>query len=481
MRAGLRLELLSPEEIERIHETSLRILEGVGLKVPSKEVLDLLNGYEGISVDEYRQVVTFSEEMVMESLTGVPRSFSIYGRDKTRKVTYGDDGFVCQSTHGQVHWVEPRTKRRREGRLEDFEKCAIVGDALPNMDIMGAMIQPAEIPVEMRDIRICAELLKRIKKPVRTWIHNRTSARYILELLRVVAGGEAELRAHPMGAFGLQPISPLQLPRDGLEAAMEFARAGLPVTFGPMTQAMATGPVTLAGTVAQANAEILGALVIFQIIAPGTPTIYVGAPHIMDPRTMSLVFGSPEQGMMAVAVTQLGKRYGLPVGVNVGLTDAKVPDAQAGLEKGITLLLGALAGADTFGHMGIAGCDQGASLPQLIIDDEIIGFVKRVLEGISVDEETCAYEVVERVGIGGNFLIDEHTLRHWREELWIAGLSDRDLWEPWLTGGGKTMLDRAVERQEQILDEHTLEWLDGKMQRELDAIVTVAERELLGE
>lgn len=481
MRAKLRLEFLSPDDIERIHDTSLRILENIGLQVPSEEVLNLLDGLEGISIDENRQVVTFSEEVVMESLTRAPESFSIYGRDKTRKATYGDDRFICQSILGEAHWVEPAVKRRREGHLEDFENCVVVADALPNIEIVGGMIQPAEIPVEVRDIRTYAELLKRTKKPARSWIHNRTSARYILELLKVIAGGEAELRAYPMHNFSLEPISPLRLPHDGLEAAMEFARAGLPVTLAPMPQAMATGPITLAGAIGQANAEILGTLVIIQTIAPGTPVVYYGASHIMDPRSMSIVFSSPEQGLMAVAFTQLGNHYRLPVGVNAGLTDAKVPDAQAGMEKGMTLLLGALAGADLFGAMGISGCDQGASLPQLVIDDEIIGFVRRVLKGITVDEEACAYEVIERVGIGGNFLTDEHTLRHLREEFWIPGLSDRDLWEPWLTGGCKTMLDRAVERQERILKEHTLEWLDEEVQRELDAIVAAAEREVLGE
>jgi trimethylamine--corrinoid protein Co-methyltransferase len=356
----------------------------------------------------------------------------------------------------------------------------VVADALSNIDIVGAMVQPAETPVQVRDIHLYAELLKRTQKPVRSWVYNRTSARYILELLEVLTGGSAELRAFPLAEFGLEPISPLQLPYDALEAALEFARAGIPITLGPMPQAMATGPVTLAGDIAQGNAECLGTLAIIQAVAPGTPVIYYNAPHIMDPRTMSLVFGSPEQGLMGVAVAQLGNHYGLPVGVNVGFTDAKVPDAQAGLEKGTTLLLGALAGADIFGGMGIAGCDQGFSLPQLIIDDEIIDFVKRVMRGVRVDGETCAYDVIERVGIGGMFLTDDHTLTLWRDEFWIPQLCDRNLWEPWRADGRKTMLDRAIDRQEKILGTHTLEWLDEDTQQEMDAIVAVAEREVIG-
>jgi len=478
--AKLTLGFLSPDELQQIHETSMRILARIGLKITSQGVLDLLEGQEGIIIHPEQQVITIHEEAVMAAVAKAPPTFSVYGRDKTYRLTYGEDRFYCQAIPGEAHWVDPVSKTRRDACWEDFQKCVVVADALPNIDIVGAMVQPAETPVPVRDIHLYAELLKRTRKPVRSWVYNRTSARYILKLLEVLAGGSDELRAYPLAEFGLEPISPLQLPRNALEAAIEFARAGIPITLGPMLQAMATGPVTLAGNIAQGNAECLGTLVIIQAIAPGTPVIYYNAPHIMDPRTMSLVFGSPEQGLMGVAVAQLGRHYKLPTGVNVGFTDAKVPDAQAGLEKGMTLFLGALAGADIFGGMGIAGCDQGFSLPQLVIDDEIIGFVKRVLRGMRVDREACAYEVIERVGIGGMFLTDDHTLTFWRGEFWIPQLCDRNLWEPWRVAGRKTMLDRAMDLQEKILSTHALEWLDEDTQQELDAIVARAEREILG-
>jgi len=475
-----QVHFLRPQDIKMIHDTSLKILAEIGLKVPNEEILSLLKGAEGITVDEHKQVVTFREKAIIEALDLAPHVFSIYGRDKTKKATYGSEGFVCQCNLGSALWVDPKAKTRREGRFEDLEKSVVIADALPNIDIVGGMVQPAEIPVEVRDVRVYAELFKRTRKPTRTWVFNRISARYILELLKTVAGGEDALRSYPMSQFSLEPISPLRLPSDPLDSAIDFARAGIPIAIAPMPQAMATAPVTLAGAVAQGNAEILGTLAIIQAIVPGTPIIYYNAAHIMDPRTSNMVFSSPEQALMGLAIIQLGKSYGLPVGVNLGLTDAKVPDAQAGIEKGSTMILGALAGADVFGAMGIAGCDQGSSLPQLVIDDEMIGFVRRVLRGSIVNEETCAYEVIERVGIGGQFLTDDHTLEHWREEFWIPTLCDRYSWAPWYQGGAKTMLDRAIERQEKILQEHTLEWLDEETQRELDAVVAAAEREILG-
>ncbi|NIM93776.1 MAG: hypothetical protein GTO18_08710 [Anaerolineales bacterium] len=478
--AKFTLGFLSDEEISEMHDTSMRILERIGLKVMSEEVLAAMGGVAGVSVDSDSQVMTFSEEVVMQCVDLAPKIFSVYGSDRSQKITYGEEGFVCQAIPGEAHWVEPKPRTRREGTWADFEKSVVVADYLPNIDIVGAMIQPSEVPVEVRDVHLYAELFKRTKKTVRSWVYDRASARFIIEMARVLSGGADELRTYPIIEFGFEPVSPLQLPGNALETAIEFAKAGIPITLGPMPQAMATGPVTLAGSVTQGNAEALGTLVILQSIAPGTPVIYYSAPHIMDPRTAGLVFSSPEQGLMGVAVTQIGKHYGLPVGINVGLTDAKVPDAQAGIEKGTTMIMGALAGADIFGAMGIAGMDQGLSIPQLIIDDEIIGFVKRILRGMRVDEEALAYDVVEQVGIGGTFLTEDHTLTHWREEFWIPQLCDRYLWEPWVEAGGTTMLDRAVDRQDKILSEHTLEWLDEDLQIELDRIVKAAEEEILG-
>lgn len=479
--AKLGLTFLPISDIQRMHDTTIRILERIGVRIDSQEVLDLLEGRDGIHVSRDTQVVTFREEAVMEAVDLVPSTFSVYGRDRSRKITYGQEGFVCQAIPGETNWVDPKTQKRRSGTFDDFEQSVVVADALPHIDIVGAMIQPDELPVEIRDLVLYAELFKRSKKPVRSWVQSRLAGRYLLEMLTLIAGDSSKLKDYPLVEFGFEPVSPLQLPGEPLEIALDFARAGMPVTIGPMTQAMGTGPVTLAGNVTLANAESLATLAVVQTAAPANAMIYYSAPHIMDPRTMNLVFSSPEQGLMAVMVTQLGKYYGLPVGINVGLTDAKIPDAQAGMEKGMTMLIGAMAGADIFGAMGIAGCDQGFSLPQLVIDDEIIGFVKRMMRGVGVNEETVAYDVIERVGIGESFLTEDHTLDHWRDEFWIPKLCDRDSWEPWIEKGGKSMLDRAVERQQQILNEHELTWLEEDLQAELDAIVASAKQEIYGE
>jgi trimethylamine--corrinoid protein Co-methyltransferase len=239
-----------------------------------------------------------------------------------------------------------------------------------------------------------------------------------------------------------------------------------------------SGPVTLAGTLAQENAEILAGVVISQLLAPGLPVTYWGIPHILDPATANMVFGGPEQGLMAAAITQLGKSYGLPVGVNVGLTDAKIPDAQAGLEKGMTLLMGALAGADIFGHMGIAGMDQGSCLAQLVIDNEMMGHMRRTLKGVTVSDHTLALDVIREVGIGGHFLAEEHTARSFRDEFFFPRLCDRNQWEPWIASGGTTMLERAIALEERLATTHQVAPPEEAVVAEIDAIVARARRTL---
>ncbi|GFP35827.1 trimethylamine---corrinoid protein Co-methyltransferase [Candidatus Hakubella thermalkaliphila] len=383
------------------------------------------------------------------------------------------------SSGGEYAWVETQTRIRREATTKDLQDAIRDGDALGNINIVGAMARPSEIPLKIRDIYIYAQLIKGTRKPCFAWIHDEASARYVLEIFKVVAGGAMELSHKPRVVAFVEATSPLQYGKESLDVLIQFSKLGLPVGFGPMSMAMATAPVTLAGTVAQENAEILAGIVVSQILHPGMPVVYWGVPHIMDPRTGNISFGSPEQGLMAAAIAQIANYYGLPVGLNVGLTDAKMPDAQAGLEKGMTLIMGALAGADIPGHMGISGADQGASLEQLIIDNEMVGYIKRILRGFEVTENTLAFDVLARVGIGGNFLVDEHTLTHYKSEIWMPRICDRENWESWLTCGGKNMLDNAVEEKERILREHISEPLDDDMQKEIDKIVAVAERELL--
>lgn len=473
-----RLQVLTQHEIAAIKDASLAILRDTGVMVHHEEMLHLL-GEAGAQVDAGHKIARLPERLVLDSVAQAGKQYVLYGRDPNRIARFGYGDLVLLSSPGQYAWIDLQTGQRRPATMQDAHEAIRLGDALENITIVGAMAQPETLSEKHRDVVLTGELVKGTGKPTRCWVRNGATARYILEIYRTVAGGAAALRARPMIEAFLEPISPLQLPRDGLDIVKEFAQAGQPVSIGPMAMTSGTAPGTLAGTLAQENAEILAGIVLTQLLAPGTPVMYGGIPHIMDPRTGICSFGSPEQGLMAVAMIQIARSYGLPVYVNVNLTDAKLPDAQAGMEKAATLLLGTLAGADTFGHCGICGTDHAGSLLWLAFDDELMSYTKRIARGFAVDAEHLATEVIHSVGPAGNFLAEDHTVRHFREELWLPGsVWTRQSYDLWQSGGATSFADRLRDRVTNILATHQPAQLDESLLREIDRIVAAAQREL---
>lgn len=470
--------VLAQQDLETIHHTSLTILRDVGVSLPNREVLDAL-ARAGADVDLDHQVARIPEQSVVEAIERAGKQYVLYGRDPEQTARFGHGDFVLVSSPGQFAWVDEDGSQRRQPTQEDARTGIRVGDALEHIDIVGAMGTALDIPAEYRDVWMAAESVKGSTKPTHVWVANGRTLAYILRIYEAVTGGREAHRQRPMIAAFVEPISPLRFPETGLDILVTCARYGLPIGFGPMVQAGATGPATLAGTLALENAEILAGIVLAQTFGPGVPVCYGGIPHIMDMRSSQISFGSPEQGLMAVAMTQMAHHYGLPVYINVGLSDSKRVDIQSGLERGMTLLMGALAGADTFGHMGILGADQAGSLEQLIADNEMAAYVKRVLRGFSVDEDTLALDVIRQVGIGGNFLGESHTYDHFRQELWFPTAFDRRRWDEWWADGARTMADWAHEHKVQILEEHHPTAPDPDLIREIDSIVVAAQRDLL--
>jgi trimethylamine--corrinoid protein Co-methyltransferase len=476
--ARISVKILSEREIQSIHDAALSILRDSGIMVHHDGALELL-AQAGARVNKDGRIARLPEKLVMGSIEQAGKKYVLHGRNPQRTARFGYGDLVLMSSPGQYSWIDTDTGERRAATIQDAREAIRLGDALSNITIVGSMAQPEQVSQAWRDVYLTGELVKGTGKPTRCWVKNGRTARYILQIYRTVAGGDAALREKPMVEAFLEPISPLQLPKDGLDIVKEFAQAGQPVSIGPMAMTSATAPATLAGTLAQENAEILAGLVVTQLFAPGTPITYGGIPHIMDPRTSICSFGSPEQGLMAAAMVQMARHYGFPVYINVGLTDAKAPDAQAGVEKGTSLLAGALAGADTFGHCGICGTDHAGSLVWLYLDNEVMEYVKRIVRGFEVNADTLATEVVRQVGPGGNFLAEEHTVEHFRKELWLPGMAwTRESWDAWAGGGNLSMAERIKDEVKRILDSHKPEPLQPETAKQVDAIVETAKREL---
>ncbi len=473
----MRLTVLEPEALDRLHDASLEILRTVGVRVPHPEMLRLFRE-AGADVDANTEIVRIPEAVIEGCLATAGKQFTLYGRDRDKQAAFGVGKRNYNTSGGQALWLTDDSRERRYATLPDVETAARIGDALPRITVVGAMADPHEIPASYRCVEVAATLLKHTRKPILFFFNDRPSARYVLEVLAAVAGSEADAARYPAVFPFLEPISPLKFPFHGIDLLFETARFSLPVPIGPMAQVGATAPGTLAGTLAQENAEILAGVCITQLIKPGLAVCYGGIPHAFDMRTTQMIFAGPEQALMAVAMTQMGKRYGLPVYVNVGLTDSKLPDGQAGIESASTLLSGALAGADIFGHLGIGGVDQGASLPMLLLQHELIGYIERILGGIEVSDATLGLDVIREVGHDGQFLAQPHTVQHFRKELWFPQLLDRNYWSTWLEGGGSDLHARAVAAKDTLLARHTPEPLDEAISRELDRIVASARAEL---
>ncbi len=478
--ASIQVHILSDNEIQGIHRASLAMLRDTGILIHHEEVLRSL-GENGAKVDCDREIARFPEKLVMDCVARAGKRYILHGRNPARVARFGYGDLNQMSSPGQYGWIDSETHAHRTATLEDVRAAIKLGDALPNLTIVGSMGQPREVSEKYREVVLTAELLKGSSKPTRTWVYNGATARYVLEMYRAMAGGDATLRQRPMTEAFLEPISPLQMPREGLDVVIEYVRSGQPVSVGPMSMTSGTAPGTLAGTLAQENAEVLAGVVITQVLGPGIPMMYGGIPHIMDPRTSICSFGSPEQGLMGAAMVQMGRFYGFPVYINVGLTDAKTLDVQAGIEKGATLMIGALAGADTFGHTGICGTDHGASLEWLVADDETMAYVKRIVRGFEVTPEKLAAALVHAVGPGGNYLAEDHTVAHYRQELWMPNAAwTREAYATWEAGGRRTMGERLRARVKDILAKHKVEPLDEALTRELDRIAEAAKRELGG-
>ena len=470
--------VLTDEQMRRIHQASLQILQHTGVVVPHEDMLSRFAD-AGAEVDRDSRRVRIGRELIISSLTSASRKFTIYGRDVSKTAAFGCGERNYNSIAGEAHWVDEIGGDRRYAALADVATASRFADALTHVNIAGAMSDPHDVPVEVRCVEVLAEMIRNTTKPVTFWFYDRASAKYIIELLIALRGDEQRATELPLCYPLLEPISPLRFPRDGIDLLYETARVNMPVHIGPMAQMGLSAPCTLAGTMAQENAEILAGVCITQLVLPGMPVCYGGICHAFDMQSTQLIFAGPEQAIFGVAMTQMGKYYSLPVYINVGLTDSKRPDAQAGLEAGVTLAAGAAAGADVFGHMGICGVDQATSLDMLVLQEEVISYVESTMREIDFSDEAIGLDVIDQVGPGGTFIDTMHTVDHFRKELWMPTLLDRQFYQAWKDAGAHSTEQRCRRRKQEILDTHTVEPISDELDKAMSDIVSAARRELV--
>ncbi len=470
-------KVLSDKQMQKIHESSMRILETIGVSIAHPETLRRLAD-AGAKVDFEKQMVRIPEALVMKSLASAGKQYTLYGRDLTKTAAFGVGQRNFNSIAGEALWLDEVGGERRYCVLDDVATAARFVDALDHVTIAGAMADPSDLPVPVRCVEVLATQIKNTTKPVTFWFHNRASAKFIVEMLIALRGSAELAEKYPLCYPFLEPISPLRFPFDGIDLLYETARLNLPVPIGPMAQMGLSAPCSIAGTLAVENAEILAGVCVTQAIRPGMPVCYGGICHAFDMSTTQMIFAGPEQAIFGVAMTQIGKRYGLPVYINVGLSDSKRPDAQAGLEAGVTLSFGAAAGADIFGHMGICGVDQATSLDMLVLQNEVIGYTERAIREVDCSDDAIGLDVLATAGAGGNLLDTDHTSEHFRSELWFPRLLDRRFYQAWKDDGAKSLEDVCRQRKNELLAVAPPP-LAADTAKSIDAIVAAARRELL--
>jgi len=466
---GGQYKPLSNEDVKKIHQTSMRVFKEIGVQVNFPEALELFRK-AGAEVDDAARVVKASEDMVMELVEKAPSTVVLCGRDESGALDCEIGGTkVYLGTGGTALNVqEPGRKDARRAVLKDVRDMARLVDALDNIHLYMLNIYPGDLPVEEIDVNRFGAALAHTRKHVMGGVYTVEGVRNVIKMAEIVAGSPEKLRARPFISMVTCNISPFKLDESYGRLAMEVARQSIPVVVPAEPLCGATAPVTLAGNLVVQNVDTLAGIMLTQLANAGTPAFYGCISSITDLRDMKYLSGAVEMGLMNAASAQMSHFYDLPLYSTAGMSDSKVNDAQASYESAITNLMVALAGGN-FIHdaAGFLEFCLTASFDKLVIDDEIIGMVMRAVEGVRVDEESLAFDVLKKVGPGGHFVSLRHTRKHMRAEQFLPRLSDRENRDKWEAAGSKDAWERATEMSRSVLDAPPRSVLSPEVRKEI--------------
>lgn len=438
-----RQSWLSESERDLIIDSALAVLERVGMCFKGAEILPALEE-RGALVDHDTGVVRMPEALVRWALAALPDTWGMAGATEAQDVLFDRrNGPHFNPSACIAKTLDFRTGRLRPSTLEDIREGSTVMDATPELDLMWTFATANDVPVEQRELREYHAYLTSTSKPL-VMVDCPHEVAPVRRIMEVLSGSLEEHRKHPRLGLVCAVRAPLEVNSRLLDVTCEFARLGAPVFAYCMTMVGATSPITIAGTLAQMWAELLGMVTVVQVAAAGAPVLVCCGPGILDMRTSSMSLGSPENTLMGVASVEIGHHLGLPVH-NPGLSsDAKHPGLQAGYEKGMKALPAALAGADLIsGGFGALDSSSVWHLPMVPIDAEIARLVKRLVGGAEITPETVMLDVIERVGVGGNFLKEKVTRERVRAgEHFSPVIGSRLPFEQWVVEG-RQELDEA--------------------------------------
>lgn len=475
------MKVLTDDEICQIDVTAKRLLREVGMKIREPQAVAILRE-AGCQVSDER--VRFPSDLVEEAASRAPSAFTIFGRNPEFKAIMEGKRVSIEPMIGRLNILDGDSGKRRRTTLRDVGNLVRLADALDSYSVLhsGAIMPHIEgVEDEVAHVYGYFVSVKNSGKVIKASCRGKQVARDCIKMATALAGGKEALANRPNVFTTANVISPLEFDNRMTEGLIEYAKCGLPVDIASEPQMGATSPMTIAGTLAQQTAEILAGVVLAQLVNPGTPILMGTVGAAMDMRNGSIALGGVEAGIINVAHAQMAQFYRIPSRGTGCSTESKCLDIQAGYEKAISVLMPVMAGSNMLFYPGTMDHAKTISLESLFIDNEICGMAFRALQGVSVNDETLAFEVIEKVGPGGHFLAQRHSLDYLESEQFVPRLSNRQSFEDWQEGGSKDLWGFARETVKDILATHVPSPLPEDKQAELLAIMReVEERELGG-
>jgi len=445
---GCQYRPLSPEQVETIHEASLKILEQTGITYEQglENTVQMLAD-NGANVDTERRNIKFPRGMISEQVAKAPEKVVLCGQDPKNDLNLTENRVHLGTGGAAIKILDPETGDVRATTLKDLYDVSRLVDKLDNIHFLVRPCIPTDIDEEDYDINMFYTCLSASSKHVMSGVNNEAGLHRVIEMASMIAGGLDKLKERPfISVITSFAISPLKLCTQSTLIMQEANRNRIPVALSSAPMAGSTSPLTMAGTLVQLHAEQLAGITICQLTNPGAPLLYGGIPGMANLNTMGYLGGAVECGMMNAAIHQLAHHIKVPNYNSSGLSDSKVPDAQAGYEKAFTTLLASMGGSNYIHHSaGMLESMLTIAHEQYVIDDEIIGNCCKVLKGIDCDAEHLALEVIDSVGPGGNFMTAAHTMTHMRTEYYNGnGVTDRKSRDKWEKEGSLDIRKRAL-------------------------------------
>ena len=478
-----RIEVLSIDEIQSIHSATIELLSTLGIKIDSPSARQLFKE-TGAELNDNDLFIKIPESLIKEKLREVPNSFKLYGPDGkfNFEVNTTSTQFATIGTPVKIHDPSKKSGVRKTVLADTIQQIRIV-DSLKNINCSHIDVWPNDIDYLSLHVHCIYQWVHNTRKPYGLGCLGRLASQDMMNMASIIVGSEEELINNARFVGFMNPTSPLHLPQlmtNGLEI---FAKYKQPTIIAPEALAGATAPVTLAGLLTQTNAEIIGGIILAQLYNSGAPVFFGTVSTVMDMRSGNAALGSIETGLITTAIAQLARFYNIPSRGPGGITDSKVLDVQCGFERLQTLLVAVQAGINYITCAGTYEETLVEALELLVIDDELAGITKRLLEGINVNEETIALDVIKKVVSnpkkGVNFLGETHTRKFMRKELYIPTMIDRNRRSTWRKKGSKDIIERAGDKVKQILQSFTPPEVDGEIEVKLkDYIKDVEKRSL---